>query len=67
MTNLDSKFPGSCGILVMGRHIKSVVTSWMWWETPVIPALGRLRQKDQEASLGYIGRHCTPLPKKIKV
>jgi hypothetical protein len=29
---------------------------WVWWSTPVIPALGRLRLEDWEfqASLGYI-------------
>jgi hypothetical protein len=30
----------------------------VWWLTPVIPALGKLRQEDYkfEASLGYISR-----------
>jgi hypothetical protein len=30
--------------------------SWVWWYTPVIPVLGRLRQDDCEfkASLSYI-------------
>jgi hypothetical protein len=32
----------------------------VWWNTPVIPELGRLRQEDHEVkvSLGYIGRCC---------
>jgi hypothetical protein len=30
----------------------------VWWYTPIIPALGRLRQEDQkfEGSLGYTER-----------
>jgi hypothetical protein len=29
---------------------------WEWWYTPVVPALGRLKQEDGEfkASLGYV-------------
>jgi hypothetical protein len=29
--------------------------SWAWWHTPIIPALGKVRQEDSEfkASLGY--------------
>jgi hypothetical protein len=40
----------------------------VWWSTPVIPALGRWRQKDGkfEASLGYIVTHCLKQPKKIE-
>jgi hypothetical protein len=31
-------------------------SSWVWWVTPVIPALRRLRQEDPEfeSSLGYV-------------
>jgi hypothetical protein len=31
-----------------------------WWHTPVIPALGKLRQEDREfeASLGFTVRTC---------
>jgi hypothetical protein len=41
--------------------IKIVVTwSWVWWGTSIIPALGRLRQENQEfeGSLYYIARAC---------
>jgi hypothetical protein len=32
----------------------------VWWHTPIIPALGRLRQEDQgfKASLNYTARSC---------
>jgi hypothetical protein len=32
--------------------------SWVWWCMPIIPALGRRKQEDQEfkSSLGYIAR-----------
>jgi hypothetical protein len=38
----------------------------VWWGTPVIPALGRLRQEDYkfQVGLGYIVRSC--LKKKIR-
>jgi hypothetical protein len=34
--------------------------NWVWWYTPAIPALRRLRQEalELEASLGSIGRTC---------
>jgi hypothetical protein len=39
---------------------------WMYWHTPVIPALRRLRQKDLkfEASLGSMERTCLKKKKK---
>jgi hypothetical protein len=39
--------------------------AWAWWRTPVIPALGRLRQEDHEfeACLGDIaGPHLKNSP-----
>jgi hypothetical protein len=36
------------------------ILSWVGWCTPVVPALGRLKQENHEflTSLGYIGRSC---------
>jgi hypothetical protein len=38
--------------------LKIECQSWVWLHVPVIPAIGRLRQEDQEFkdSLGYIVR-----------
>jgi hypothetical protein len=46
--------------------IKIANVCW-WWYLAVIPALGRLRQKDCEfkASLGYIVRSCPKTKKKL--
>jgi hypothetical protein len=41
---------------------------WVWWYTPVIPALEKLRQEDLkfEVSLGYIVISCLKKKKKRK-
>jgi hypothetical protein len=41
-----------------GREREKVDSCQEWWCTPVMPAFGRLGQKDNEfqASLGYIDR-----------
>jgi hypothetical protein len=40
--------------------------SWPWWYSPIIPAPGRLRQKDFkfQVSLGYIAKPCLKKKKK---
>jgi hypothetical protein len=40
---------------------------WAWWDTPVIPALGRWREEDHELqiSLDYIARPCLKRPNSI--
>jgi uncharacterized membrane protein len=44
----------------MTKKSISVNIEWAWWYIPVIPALGRLRQEDQEleASLDYKAKPC---------
>lgn len=44
-------------------------TGWGWWNTPLVPALGRLKQAELEASLACIMRPCLKSnpPKKIRV
>jgi hypothetical protein len=39
---------------------KSSVCNQVWWNIPVIPALGRLRQQEYnfKATVGYIARLC---------
>jgi hypothetical protein len=41
----------------------------MWWHTPVIPAFGRLRQKDGKfkACLNYIAISCLKKTNKILI
>jgi hypothetical protein len=36
--------------------LKNKSINWMWWHTPIIPALGRMKQKDGQfkANLGYM-------------
>jgi hypothetical protein len=48
------------------QHIYQNVISQAWWHVPIIPAIGRLRQKDCEfeANLGSTARPC--LKNKIK-
>jgi hypothetical protein len=29
-------------------HKKSSIRRWVWWFMPIVPALGRLRQEDNE-------------------
>jgi hypothetical protein len=38
------------------RQIYKYILGWAWWSMPIIPAFGRLRQKDLEfkPSLGSI-------------
>jgi hypothetical protein len=39
--------------------------NWVWWCTPVIPALGRLREDfDFKANLGYTLKSCPQKPKE---
>jgi hypothetical protein len=51
------------GLAILG--LPSTCTHWVewrlrllsqvWWHTPIIPALGRLRQEDHKPSLSYSG------------
>jgi hypothetical protein len=44
---------------------KRVDSGWVWWNTPVISPLGRLRQDHKfEADLGYIVKPCLKNPKQ---
>jgi hypothetical protein len=54
-------------IISLKLSLKNRDFSWAWWHTPVIPALGRLKQKNHgfKASLGYIVRPC--LKKKNRI
>lgn len=52
-----------CPLLLIFNNIficVRVKSCWVWWHTPVIPALEKLRQEDHklEASLGYRARPC---------
>jgi hypothetical protein len=51
---------------VIGCLLKTVLLGQVWWCPPIIPVLGRLRQKDSKFkdSLGYIARPC--LKKKMQ-
>jgi hypothetical protein len=37
---------------------KKRISSEVWWNTPVVPALGRLRQEDHEFEAQCIARTC---------
>jgi hypothetical protein len=47
-------------------YVQNKKNSWARWCTPIIPALGRLRQEDHEfkASLGYTQKPCLKKRKK---
>jgi hypothetical protein len=50
------------------RRSRSGFRSWAWWCIPVIPALKRWKQKDQEfkASMSYMARPCLKKTKWIQ-
>lgn len=43
-----------------GKSVKNVMESQVWWRTPAIPALGRLRWEDRkfEANLDWAATPC---------
>ena len=47
--------------------LKSTRFKWVWWYTPRIPTLGRLRQEDGEieANLGYPARSCHKIKENL--
>jgi hypothetical protein len=51
---------GKIAMKTWGKSVKNVMESRVWWCTPVIPALGRLRREGHEfqASPGYRTRPC---------
>jgi hypothetical protein len=61
-----AQWSSTCLAYVMPRmekkssYCKKRIFSWAWWYSPVIPALGRGKQKDLEfkTSLGYMVRAC---------
>lgn len=53
-----------CLLLLIFNNMYSVCvrvkTCWVWWHTPIVPALEELQQEDYKlkASLGYRARLC---------
>jgi hypothetical protein len=46
--------------------IRMILGSRAWWRTPLIPALGRQRQAEFEASQGYTEKPCLGKKKQKK-